>query len=183
MSTHQTFATPTYFLSGGKFLLNDAGQKVNSEYERAASEKQKLDATWAGALLARIFIDHRWLAGMTIELRASAATDDDGESYRSVQAYVSDVTAVDGETLPESVDATGNLDQGCAVDLLEGVLQDNDADLYASFAEPHEYDDIDLTVRRDAIAELLQEEQIDGSVAFALLFPDRAHPAPNGPSA
>ncbi|MCX4150006.1 MULTISPECIES: hypothetical protein [Paraburkholderia] len=183
MSADQNFATPTYFLSGGKFLLNDAGQKVNSEYEHAAAEKRKLDATWAGALLARLFIDHPWLAGMTIELRASAVTDDDGVTFRSVVASVSDVIHVDGVPLAESVDAAGNLCQDRATDLLENVLQDNDADLYASFAEPHEYDDIDLIVRRDAIAELLQGEQIDGSVAFALLFSDHVHAAPSGPSA
>jgi hypothetical protein len=69
--------------------------------------------------------------------------------------------------LPEELLTEGEFDSDTAEQIVEQEIEDSEFDLYTCLSEtPSGYDDLDLTLERKPIAELLCASPIDGHAAF-----------------
>lgn len=158
--------------ASGRIELSDEGQAVVQAFREAETAFDALEASWAGAYLAGLFLRHLWLQSLRITLWASAEYDDHGGSYRSISNSVADVTAVPGAALPEDVTDDGQFDEIAAISVIEADLDDNDHSLYfATDDGPHDYTERVVELNRDAIGELLAHPPISGSLAYRALCP------------
>lgn len=83
--------------------------------------------------------------------------------------------ALEGAPLPPDLEINGQFDDDAAAFELERSLGDGSIGLYEALAiDPAEDVDIEETLSREPINELLQVEDIDGHAAFARLCPHRA---------
>lgn len=165
---------PTYTLREGAIGLNAAAEAVNAQFERLKLEKDRLDAAYVGALIASLFATHPWLASFKLGLTATSEYDDRGGTYRSINAHPYSVEAVPGTPLPEEVNNEGQFSEDYAADLLSDWFCDHEYDIYSAFVGEHDYEDLEFTLQRSALADLLAAESVAGCAAFAALFPERA---------
>ena len=150
MSTETTQEKATYLVQAdGTLAPNDAGVELQACYQRVRAEREALDSSWAGAVLARLFLKHAWLDAVTLSFLVRAEYDDCGGYYRCTQGQAHTVRAVPGQPLPDDLFPEGTFDQDNAQHILESEIEDDEADLYAGLsARPHGFDDVDVTVER-----------------------------------
>jgi len=167
MSTETTQEKPAYCVqANGDLVLNKAGMEVDDRYREARIEHARLNNCWAGAVLARLFLKHRWLDAFGLSFEVRSEYDDSGGFHRCVSCWISAPRVVEGHALPEEVSAEGEFDPDAAASFLEEELEGNGWDLYAGLAEdPEGYDAVVVTLERSAIAALLQQAPFDGSLA------------------
>ena len=104
-------------------------------------------------------------------MTASAEYNDQGSTYRSISAAVTEVLPVPGVALPKSLVHEGAFDDIGAIGLIEEDLDDNGYDLYTAFnGAPDDCDDLVLNVNRSAIAHLLHGAPVSGAAAYLALF-------------
>ncbi|AEF88800.1 hypothetical protein DelCs14_1774 [Delftia sp. Cs1-4] len=167
MSIESTRETPAYLLGAdGGVVLNAAGSEADARYRAARAEREQLDRSWAGAILARLFLRHDWLEAVTLSFEATAEYDDGGGYYRCIRCTASAPRTAPLAALPEELSSQGALDIDAATALLEDELEDCAFDLYTGLAEyPEGYEDLTLPLERRAIAPLLHQCPFDGSLA------------------
>jgi hypothetical protein len=168
MSIETTQEKATYLVQAdGTLAPNKAGEELQACYQRVQAEQEALDSSWAGAVLARLFLKHVWLDAMTLSFIVRAEYDDCGGYGRCIQSQVHAVRAVAQHSLPEHLFPGGTFHQDSAQRVLEAEIDGDETDLYASLsATPHGFDDLDVTLERRLIAALLLKSPIDGSAAF-----------------
>lgn len=126
-----------------------------------------LHASWAGALLARLFLQHAWLDAVTLSFSVMPAYDDSGGFIRSVSCLAATPRAGTSAALPEDRFPDGTFEPDAAVALFVEALQDDEHGLYAALAEdPGGFDDLSKVLKRRAIAALLQQSPLDGRLAW-----------------
>lgn len=167
MSVETTQGKPAYLAhADGTVVLNGAGVEADTRYRAAQADRDRLDRSWVGAVLAGLFLQHAWLDAITLTLEVSPEYDDGGGFYRSTRCQASAPRAVPGQPLPEEVFPEGAFDPDAATSLIEEELEDGMFDLYAGLAEyPEGYSDLTVSLERSAIAALLQHCPVDGSLA------------------
>lgn len=154
MSIETTQEKATYLVQAdGTLAPNKAGEELQACYQRVRAEQEALDSSWAGAVLARLFLKHVWLDAMTLSFLVRAEYDDCGGYDRCIQSQAHAVRAVARQPLPEDLFPDGTFDQDSAQRVLEAEIDGDKADLYASLsAPPHGFDDLDVTLERQPIA-------------------------------
>lgn len=157
-----------YLVQGdGRLALNDTGADLVAQYRRMRTEHDALEASWAGAVLVRLFMKHAWLDALTLSFTATPEYDDSGGYYRCVGCNAQAVRTVPQQPLPEDLFPGGEFDPDAAAQLLEAEFEDDQCDLYAALSGTSEgYRDLDVTLTRLPIAALLMQSPIDGRVAF-----------------
>ena len=176
MSNAATHAQPDYLVTEtDPMLLNAEGRAVVQAYRAAEKAFDTLQQCWAGAYFAGLFQRNPWLQSVRITLSAAAEYNDQGGSYRSVSASVTQALPVPGLGLPPSLVHEGSFNVFGAIALVEDDLDDNDYDLYTAFnSAPDDYGDLVLDVNRSAIGHLLLGGPVSGSAAYLALFPPPA---------
>lgn len=162
---------PQFIVSNGKIEVNQAGKAVQETYRKAREAWTRLNANYAGALVASIFAARPWLQGFTIDLQASAEFDDAGGYYRTISSSISDVSTVDGAEIPEDLDTDGRLDTDIAADAMQQEFEDSVYDLYSVFVDDTAYEDLQFSFTRNMLDGLIGETEIEGHEAFLRLFP------------
>ena len=131
------------------------------------AEHEALDASWAGAVLAGLFLKHAWLDALTLSFTVTSEYDDSGGYYRCISCNAQTVRPVPQQLLPEDLFPGGDFDPDAAGQFLEAEFEDDEFDLYAGLSgTPDGYSDLDVTLTRQPIAALLMQSPIDGRVAF-----------------
>lgn len=173
MSNTDTHAQPDYLVTGtDPMMLNAAGQAVLQAHRAAEKVFDTLQQCWAGAYLVGLFQRNLWLQSARITFTASSEYNDQGGSYRSVNASVTQALPVPGMVLPAALVHQGSFNDFGAIALIEDDLDDNDYDLYTAFnSAPDDYGDLVLDVDRSAIAHLLKGGPVSGAAAYLALFP------------
>ena len=168
MSTENPQQQPTFLAQAdGTLVLNQAGIELQARYRQVKPEHEALDASWAGALLARLFAQHVCLDAVTLSFAVSAEYDDSGGCFRSISCQILWARAVPLHPLPEELLTEGEFDADIAEQIVEKEIEDSEFDLYTCLSEtPGGYDDLDLTLERKPIAELLCASPVDGRAAF-----------------
>ncbi|HCE27552.1 MAG TPA: hypothetical protein DET46_01005 [Comamonadaceae bacterium] len=168
MSTENPQQHPTFLAQAdGTLALNQAGIELQTRYRQVKAEHDALDASWAGAFLARLFAQHAWLDAVRLSFAVSAEYDDSGGYFRSISCHILSACAVPQHPLPEELLTEGEFDSDTAEQIVEQEIEDSEFDLYTCLSEtPSGYDDLDLTLERKPIAELLCASPIDGHAAF-----------------
>jgi uncharacterized MAPEG superfamily protein len=165
------YARAAHAVIHGPMVLNDAGRAVVQAFREAERAYDALQQSWAGAYLAGLFLRNPWLQSARITLTASAEYNDQGGTYRSVSASVTQALPVPGLVLPASLVCEGSFNEIGAIALIEDDLGDSDYDLYTAFnPAPNDYGDLVLDVNRSAIAHLLNGDQVSGGAAYLALF-------------
>lgn len=179
MITNKLYDAADYIVGkdGQPIALNEAGQAVLEQFHEAERARETLQAAWAGAMIATVFIELTWLQAMTFELTASAEYDDDGGSYRSITVEVRDALPVNGADIPEDFGGSfDDFDAERAADEIKERLSGDSPLLYEAFENrSNDFSDFTLRVDRDAIAEILATGNVKGKQAFVALFPSYAH--------
>lgn len=157
-----------YLVQGdGGLALNNTGADLVAQYQRVRTEHEALEASWAGAVLARLFLKHAWLDALTLSFTVTPEYDDNGGYYRCIGCNAQAVRAVPQQPLPEDLFPEGEFDPDAAGSFLEAEFEDDQCDLYAALSGTSEgYGDLDVTLTRQPIAALLMQSPIDGRVAF-----------------
>jgi hypothetical protein len=166
----------SYVAVGNRVGINGAGLALNAAYDRLRTDKQRLEATFAGAVLALLLKENPWLASFRLSLSADIAYDDAGRYYRSIDAQVNAVRQRDGAALPEELARCGQdaLDEEAAEDRLAWALQEDADEIYSGLAGGEDcYDTVNFEIRRAALGDLLERDSIDGREAFVRLFPEQ----------
>lgn len=173
MSNTDTHAQPDFVVTGtDPMMLNDEGTAVMQAYREAEKAYEALQQCWAGAYLVGLFQRNPWLQSARITLTASSEYNDQGGSYRSVNASVTQALPVPGMVLPAALVHEGSFNDFGATALIEDDLDDNDYDLYTALnSSPDDYGDLVLDVDRSAIAHLLKGGPVSGAAAYLALFP------------
>jgi len=168
MSTENPKERATFLAQAdGTLTLNQAGIELQSRYRRVEAEHDALEASWAGAFLARLFAQFAWLDAVTLSFAVSAEYDDSGGYFRSISCQIRSARAVPQHAPPEELLTEGNFDPDATEQIIEAEIEDSAFDLYTCLSEtPSGYDDLDLTLERKPIAELLCASPIDGHAAF-----------------
>lgn len=169
MSIELAKEKPAYLVcADGTLALNGAGVEAKARYEKARADHERLANSRAGAILARLFQRHAWLDAVTLCFAVTSEYNDYGGTYRSVSCQAAAPRDVPEQALPEDLFPEGTFDPDAAVSLVEEELLDDDFDLYLGCAEePEGYDDLTVSLERSAIATLLQQSPLDGSLASA----------------
>ena len=177
MNATDTRAQPDYLLTeSDTLLLNDAGRAVVQAYAEAERALVDLRQCWAGAYLAGLFRRNAWLQSARLTLTASAGYNDEGGSYRRVGGSVTQVLPVPGMALPPSLLREGAFNDVGAIALVEDDLGDIDDDLYTAVNGELDCGELVLDVNREALAHLLEGDQVSGAAAYLALFaPVRPH--------
>lgn len=155
------------------FAENEAGQQLRTLHTEVEAKFQRFQSAWAGAFVASLFVHFPWLESMKIHISASQETGDEGETYRSEHLSISDVVSVPDSLLPEDVwDGEGFVEDS-AGELLKSHIEEASSvfDLYSSFVDDGDFEDINVLVQRASIADLLANPEIRGTEAFVRLFP------------
>jgi len=174
-SMTQQSTAASYMASRGTVFINKAGEDIRSHFEALRTQVRALNASHAGALFARLFTDRPWLQALRLSVCAEQASLDKGGSYRSISLRVSEVRPLSGAQLPDDLAFEGELDHDAAAFALEASLVETATDLYDALSDnPTGCQEIEETIQRSAISELLLGGEIDGRVAFARLCPERA---------
>ena len=85
MSTENPQQHPTFLAQAdGTLALNQAGIELQTRYRQVKAEHDALDASWAGAFLARLFAQHAWLDAVRLSFAVSAEYDDSGGYFLSL---------------------------------------------------------------------------------------------------
>jgi hypothetical protein len=167
-------AVGSYMANRGHVLINRAGLDLLNRFEALKTQVKALDAAFAGALLASVFTHRPWLQALHLTVGAEQQPYDGG-SFRSIHLRVSQVKPLEGVPLPADLEIDGHFDDGAAAFELERSLRKDATDLYdALVANPDDCVDVEESISRQSITELLQVEEIDGRAAFARLCPERA---------
>lgn len=175
MNVMQEVVGGGYRATQGHVLINRAGEEIRWRYETMKRQIKALDAAYAGALLASVFSTRPWLQALHLSVGAERTHDDGSGSCRTIKLRVSQVKPLEGAPLPPDLEINGQFDDDAAAFELERSLGDGSIGLYEALAiDPAEDVDIEETLSREPINELLQVEDIDGHAAFARLCPHRA---------
>ncbi|WP_247539137.1 hypothetical protein [Ralstonia pseudosolanacearum] len=169
---------PDYLVSDGQLQLNAAGQEHKRLKAQLDSEAERLAQSWTGAFLASIFAAEPWLAGFDLRITASHEYDDQGGTFLSFSSTVLAVLVVDGTTLPDTVvDDDGGFDEDLAADYLTEQFDAYERDVYVTFRDDDDIQELGLEVRREPVASLLAVGPVSGAEAFQALFPKSATPS------
>lgn len=159
----------------GSVGINQAGRTLHAEANEISRKQRALDAAFTGAVAASLFYDHPWLDALTIKLSATAEYDDSGGTYRSINVQVSDLLVVPGVAVQEDFMTEGALDEDLAADRINESIEDGAHEMFSAFYPGHhEYDEIEIKLKRSVIAALLQSDECSGAAAFELNFPEHA---------
>lgn len=171
MSNETIQEKATYLVQAdGTLAPNKAGEELQACYQRVRAEQEALDSSWAGAVLARLFLKHTWLDALTLSFTVTSEYDDSGGYYRCISCNAQAVHAVPQQPLPEDLFPDGEFDPDAAGQFLEAEFEDDECDLYASLSgTPDGFGDLNVTLARQTIAALLLQSPIDGRVAFHAL--------------
>ncbi|API73564.1 hypothetical protein [Ralstonia pseudosolanacearum] len=173
-------AQPDYLVSDGRLQLNEAGQAFNELRARIEHEAAQLDRSWAGAFLASILIAEPWLAAFDLNITVSHEYDDQGGTFLSYSSAVSEVRTVEGVTLPDTMVDDGAFDEDLAANYLTEQFDACERDIYVTFRDDDDSQELKIEVRREPIASLLVTGAVRGTDAFQALFPHQAaSPPPN----
>lgn len=167
MSTETRVERAAYLMQAdGNLVPNSAAAEVEARYREAQADQQALDASWAGARLAGLFLKHAWLDAVTLSFEVNAEYDDSGGFYRCISCNPDAIRAVPQQAVPEESFPNREFDADVAAQILRDEIEDDEFDLYAGLAEwPEGYADMNLSLERNAIAVLLANGTIDGRSA------------------
>jgi len=153
--------------------LNESGNTLCKLQDGIRKLQGQMDASYAGAILAKLFLANPWLASFEIGLNSSMEYDDRGGYFFCCSVTVSDVEALDGVEMPQDLTNSGTINPIVAADYLENILMDHETSLYDAFSGDRDaMEDLSITVCRARVAPMLQNQTLDGREAFAALFPE-----------
>lgn len=169
MSVEGARELPGYLLQAdGPVVLNVAGAQARARYDAARAERDRIEHSWAGAMLAGLFLRHAWLEAVTLTFEVTSEYDDSGGFYRCIRCSVSACRAVAGQVLPPQDFPEAVFDPDAAVSTIADDLADCEFDLYAGLAGyPEGFDTLTVPLERAAIATLLGHCPFDGTLACA----------------
>lgn len=127
--------------------------------------------SFLGATLANIARQEPWLKEFQVCIETSSEYDDQGSTYIAYHIAIEDVVLREGVGLPSSVDADSPDREDQASNYLEYTWFDDgvESTYFEAFADAGETSSISFKVNLDRITPILQQNSIEGEVAFALL--------------
>ncbi len=152
---------------------NQAAQDFFARFAEMKTACQALDQAYTGAVMLHMLHLCPEVEAFSVSFTPESCSDDTGGYFRSIGASFSGIKlreAQEGEELDES--EIENTLQMCMDSYSTEELYN------AITGDLHGYDDLEFTVSRASVIEMLSEG--DGAKAFAALFPDRivSQPAP-----
>lgn len=170
----QTDATAYFAVAGTAHTVRPAeASKLFAAYQAAKKAFQQSEATFAGAFFSLVFMERPYLAGMKLKLNCDSESDDSGGMFRTVSVRVSDITYVEGVQIPEDLMSNGEGDSDAIGDEIKQEVDECSDDMYSCFETDRGcYDDLEFTIERSSIADLLKQDRINGREAYVKLFPD-----------
>jgi len=168
-------ATPDYTLRDGVPTINDEGEALMEHHARLRDEVRHLDAARVGALLAGVFVQHPWLAAMTLQL--DPAYD---AGWHGVEARITAVEVVPAVPVSDwSGGSMGEGDEAADPEWLAEYQHEHLREEWTDIAyglDCHKTDErVTFVVRRAALAGLIDHSgPLSGRACFVALVPEVA---------
>jgi hypothetical protein len=162
-----------YLCNGTNVGPSNEAQTSIELLNRLRMIEERLDLAWVGAAIAGIFLKHPWLEAVDLEVSAESPYDDAGSSFISVGLRFTNLVAVAGARLPDSVAGeAGAFDEDAASELLGNEHEDDAFNFAQPFLLPNVVDATTLSLRRETFAAELSQGVASGIAVARCLWPD-----------
>lgn len=168
-------ALPDYTFRDGAATITDAGEAVMERLLQVRREARQLDSARVGALLAGAFVQHPWLAAMTLQFNPAYDA-----GWHGVEARITALETVAGVRVADWSGASmGEGDEAADPEWLAEYLHEHLREEWIDVAcglDCHKTDErVTFVLRRSALAGLIDHRgSLSGRACFVALVPEVA---------
>ncbi len=167
---------PEYTISQGYVSPNSAANDLRKRKVELEREYSRLNCSYVGACLLHLVHKFAWIESVQMVMTSWRETNEARGSYLCISNNASELQFVQGQ--PVIDDQGHSLEPMGAGPFIEQFLWDDETDMFDVLSMQGALGEVTFTVARAPLQPLLERlakgQQVDGSEAFLILFPDEA---------